>query len=81
MVLENTGRGISEKKFISRLNVPDKSLLSVMFFLSEQKEYRNATVESKIISCYQEGCDYFYLIEFSYNMPENDIIRTIKNMI
>ena len=81
MLLQKMSKRPASQRFISRLEIPENRLMPVIFFLTEQKEYRHATIESKILRCYQAEEDFFYSMEFSFNMNENDIIRTIKNMV
>jgi hypothetical protein len=69
------------KKFVSQMEVPENQLLPIVFFLTEQREYQNSKVESRIMGCFKRGDLFYYNIELRFNLQESDIIRTVKNMI
>jgi hypothetical protein len=76
-----SGDFYAEKRFVSRIEVAEHRLLPIIFFLTEQREYQYASVESRIVGSLKQADRLYYELELKYNLQEADIIRTVKNML
>ena len=68
------------RKFSTRLDVPENRLLSVMLFLSEQKENDHSYIETKIHYCFAHYGKVYYALELAFGLADSRAVQKAKKL-